>query len=213
MNLILFGAPGSGKGTQSTFLVEKLDMRHISTGDLFRYAIKNETELGKKAKSFMDAGALVPDGVVIEMVGEALGQLENQNFILDGFPRTKPQAEALDGLLKQNGMKIGAVISLEVPEKLLMGRLTGRRVCKNCGAVYHIESKPSKENGVCDLCGGDVIQRNDDKDDVIANRLDTYLKSTQPVKDYYRNHGLLKEVDGTGDVEVVFGRIQELISG
>ncbi len=209
MNLILFGAPGVGKGTQSALLVEKLDMRHISTGDLFRNAIKNETELGKKAQSYMDAGNLVPDEIVIGMVEEVFENLNGQSFILDGFPRTTAQAEALEKLLDKVGISLDKVISLKVPQDELVSRLTGRRVCKGCGAVYHIESKPPKQEGVCDLCGEGVIQREDDKEEVIKTRLENYENSTRPVKEFYQNLGKFTEVDGTGSTEEVFARVQQ----
>src|SRR6185312_9322053 len=171
MNIVLFGAPGAGKGTQSALLVERMGMEQISTGDLFRAAIKNKTELGLKAKSYMDKGELVPDAIVIGMVDEVLARLGKNLFILDGFPRTVAQAEALRTILARRAMEIGKAVFLEVPKEELLGRLTGRRVCKSCGAVYHIDSKPPKVAGVCDVCGGEVVQRNDDKEDVIATRL------------------------------------------
>ncbi len=187
MNIILFGAPGVGKGTQSSLLIDKLDMRHISTGDLFRYAIKNKTSLGLEAQTYIDEGKLVPDSIVIGMVEEVFEKLNGQNFILDGFPRTGTQAEALENLLNMFKLEIGKVISLKVPESVLMKRLTGRRVCKSCGAVFHVDSKPTKEEGKCDSCGGEVIQRSDDKEDVIAQRLQEYEKNTKPVKEFYKS--------------------------
>ncbi|MBC87527.1 MAG: adenylate kinase [Bdellovibrionaceae bacterium] len=212
MNLILFGAPGVGKGTQSALLVEKLDMRHISTGDLFRNAIKNETELGKKAKEFMDAGNLVPDEVTIGLVEEVLKNLNGQSFILDGFPRTTAQADALDGLLEKIGAPLDRVISFQVPESELVSRLTGRRVCKGCGAVYHIASKPPQQDGVCDVCGkAEVVQRKDDQEDVIKVRLENYENSTRPVKEFYQNKGQFTEIDGTGSADEVFERVQKVL--
>ena len=208
MNLILFGPPGAGKGTQSELLVKRLNMRQISTGDLFRAAIKNQTALGRQAKEYMDAGKLVPDSVTIGMVEEVLTQLKGQSFILDGFPRNAAQAEALDGLLKKLGLKIGKVLFLEVPRAELLTRLAGRRVCKKCGAVYHIASKPTKQPGVCDVCGGEVVQRDDDKEEAIRTRLEVYDKSTAPVKEFYKRSGLSAEVDGTGDTETVFSRVK-----
>ena len=180
MSIILFGAPGAGKGTQSALLVEKLGMTQISTGDLFRAAIKNKTELGVKAQSYMDQGQLVPDSIVIGMVEEVL-KSGVKNFILDGFPRTVPQAEALDELLKKLNLSISKAIFLEVPKAALMSRLTGRRVCKNCGAVFHIVNKPSKVEGICDNCGGQVVQRSDDKTEVIEARLKSYEEYTSPL--------------------------------
>lgn len=204
VNLILFGAPGAGKGTQSAHLVEKNGYVQISTGDLFRAAIKNQTDLGKKAQTFMDKGALVPDEIVVGMVEEALKRLSGKPFILDGFPRTLAQASSLDEMLKINRLTIGKVISLEVPRQELLERLTGRRVCKNCGAVFHVKSKPAKADGVCDVCGGPVIQRNDDKVDVIENRLVTYDQSTAPLKEYYRGQDKFAELDGNRETETVY---------
>lgn len=208
MNLILFGPPGAGKGTQSALLVERLKMRQISTGDLFREAMSKQTALGKRAKEFVDAGKLVPDEVVIGMVDEVLENLNGQSFILDGFPRTVPQAEALSALLQKRNLSIGKVIFLEVPRTALLGRLSGRRVCTKCGAVYHVETKPTKSPGVCDACGSEVVQRKDDKEEVIRTRLEAYDSSTAPVKDFYKKAGRSVEIDGTGDVETVFLRIR-----
>jgi adenylate kinase len=211
MNLILFGAPGAGKGTQSELLIKRLDMTQISTGDLFRAAIKGQTDLGKKAQEFMDKGQLVPDSIVIGMVEEVLKK-GVKNFILDGFPRTVAQAEALDNLLNKMTLSIGKAIFLEVPMGILMDRLTGRRVCKNCGAVYHIVSKPTKTEGKCDNCGGEVIQRNDDKADVIETRLKTYQEFTSPLKEFYKKSGKYIEVDGNRDTELVYNEIEKIIS-
>ena len=211
MNLILFGAPGAGKGTQSSLLIERHGMKQISTGDLFRAAISNKTELGLKAKSFMDKGDLVPDDVVIGMVREVL-KSGVKSFILDGFPRTTAQAEALGKMLSELQMTIGKAIFLDVPNNVLMGRLTGRRVCKSCGAVYHVDSKPTKVSGVCDSCGGEVIQRNDDKEDVISNRLQAYERATSPLRDFYRAKGIYVEVDGNRDTEIVYKDIEKLIN-
>lgn len=211
MSIILFGAPGAGKGTQSALLVEKLGMTQISTGDLFRAAIKNKTELGIKAQSYMDQGQLVPDSIVIGMVEEVL-KSGVKNFILDGFPRTVPQAEALDELLKKLNLVISKAIFLEVPKAALMSRLTGRRVCKNCGTVFHIVNKPSKVEGVCDNCGGQVVQRNDDKTEVIEARLKSYDEYTSPLKDYYTKAHKYVEIDGNRDTDVVFADLRKLIS-
>lgn len=212
MNLILFGPPGAGKGTQSALMIERLNMRQISTGDLFRAAIKNQTKLGKEAKGYLDAGKLVPDAITIGLVEEVLNGLDGQSFILDGFPRTVTQADALESLLKTLGLKIDKSVFLEVPMNLLLGRLTGRRVCKNCGATYHIESKPPPAAGDCEVCNvGPVIQRPDDKEDVIRTRLEAYETSTRPLKDYYKAKGPYVEVDGTGTSEQVFERIKKAI--
>lgn len=211
MNLILFGPPGAGKGTQSALLVERLGMRQISTGDLFRSAIKNQTELGKKAKSFIDSGNLVPDSVTIGLVEEELESLGGRSFILDGFPRNVTQAEALGKILQDKSLEISRVIFLEVPMSLLLGRLTGRRVCRVCGAVFHMESKAPKVEGKCDECGGEIYQRADDKEEVIRTRLEAYEASTRPLKDYYRGSQVYVEVDGTGSSEDVFGRIKGVL--
>jgi adenylate kinase len=207
LNLVLFGPPGAGKGTQSAFLVDRLKMKHISTGDLFRAAIKNGTPLGKEAKSFLDSGKLVPDSVTIGLVKEELGQLKGESFILDGFPRTVAQAVALESLLAEKALRIDKTVFLEVPFKALLDRLTGRRVCKACGAVYHIKTKSTKVAGVCDVCGGEVVQRADDFEDVIGNRLRAYEESTRPLKEHYKSRGPYVEVDGTGSSEDVFERV------
>ncbi len=211
MNIILFGAPGAGKGTQSSLLVETLDMFQISTGDLFRAAIKNKTQLGSQAQSYMDKGQLVPDSIVIGMVEEVLAS-KKVDFILDGFPRNVSQAEALDGLLQKLGLDVSRAIFLEVPMSILSARLTGRRVCKSCGSVYHIESKPTAKFGVCDNCGGEVVQRNDDKEDVIATRLKTYEEATSPLKDYYKKTGKFVAIDGNRSPEIVFSEIKRQLS-
>jgi adenylate kinase len=182
-------------------------MKQISTGDLFRAAIKNQTPLGQEAKGYLDAGKLVPDSVTIGLVKEELGRLNGQNFILDGFPRNVAQAEALKEELAKLSLTIDKVIFMEVPLNQLLGRLTGRRVCRNCGAVYHVQSKPTKVESVCDVCGGEVYQRADDKEDVIRTRLEAYETSTRPLKDYYKAKGHYVEIDGVGTSEEVLNRI------
>ncbi len=211
MNLILFGSPGAGKGTQSVLLVEKDGYVQVSTGDLFRAAIKGKTELGIKAQAFMDKGDLVPDEVVIGMVEEAMKGLLGKSFIMDGFPRTVPQAEAFDRMLERNGLKIGKVVSLEVPRETLLDRLAGRRVCKNCGAVYHVNTKPPAKAAVCDSCGGEVVLRPDDREDVVLNRLVTYERSTAPVKDYYRQQGKFVELNGNRLEAAVYVDLKALL--
>jgi adenylate kinase len=211
LNIILFGAPGSGKGTQSTLLVERLGFKQISTGDLFRAAIKNGTELGLKAKSFMDAGKLVPDEVVIGMVEEVLKNTKD-SFILDGFPRTLDQAKELGILLGRLKMDVGRVIFLVVKDDSLVSRLSGRRVCKSCGAVYHIQSKPTRQENVCDSCGGQVHQRSDDKIEVISERLKVYKEQTAPVKDFYERLGKVVEIDGGLSTEDVYQQIAKIVS-
>lgn len=214
MNIVIFGAPGAGKGTQSALLVEKLNMFHISTGDLFRNAIKNKTDLGMKAKAYMDRGDLVPDEITVGMVEEVFDRMGDREFILDGFPRNAAQALALEKMLAEHGKDVGRAVFLKVPRELLMARLTGRRVCRNCGAVYHIDSKPPKHMGVCDECGKkDLYQRDDDKEAVIANRLEAYDKSTAPLVDYYRRAGKYVEVDGVGETGEVFQRLRLTVQG
>lgn len=210
MNILLFGPPGAGKGTQSALLIKKKAMRQISTGDLFRFAIKNGTPLGLEAKRYINEGKLVPDSVTIGMVREELAKTRG-HFILDGFPRNVAQAEALEVLLQELKIVVNKAIFLEVPDNYLLGRLTGRRVCKTCGATYHIEAKPPKAKGVCDVCGGPVIQRDDDKEEVIKTRLEAYEESTKPLKEFYQAKGQLVTVDGTGSAEEVFARIDRVL--
>ncbi len=210
MNIILFGPPGSGKGTQSSQLVKSLGMRQVSTGDLFREAIKNKTSVGLRAKEYMDLGNLVPDSVVLEMVEENLKE-NPTNFILDGFPRNLEQANSLDLLLKKMGIGIDKVIFLEVEKKDLIKRLVGRRVCSKCGSVYHIETKPCSIDKVCDSCGGTVIQRTDDSEDVVLSRLGVYEQYTSPLRGYYKNLGKYNEVNGNRNPMDVFEDIKKLM--
>lgn len=207
MNLLIFGAPGSGKGTQSALLVDKKGYKQISSGDLFRNAIKAQTPLGLEAKSYMDKGNLVPDGLTINLIKEVLTANQDKKFILDGFPRTIKQAEALNDLLKGLNRSLGIALFLEVPKENLKSRLIGRRVCKNCGATYHVDSFPTKVAGKCDNCGGEVVQRPDDMEDVIAKRLDVYEVNTAPLKDFYKRMGLFKSIDGLGSQEEIYKRI------
>ena len=209
MSLVLFGPPGAGKGTQSKLMIEQGSKVHVSTGDLFRSAMKNKTPLGLEAKSFVDSGKLVPDSVTIGLVREVIEQNKEGDYIFDGFPRTTPQAEALEELLTEMGVSpIKHALFLEVPEDVLVKRLTGRRLCRDCGAVYHVESHPSSQEGVCDKRGGEVYQRKDDGEDVISTRLEAYDKSTAPLKGYYQEKGLFQAVDGLGDSTQVFERIK-----
>lgn len=207
MNLLIFGAPGSGKGTQSALLVDKKGYKQISSGDLFRNAIKAQTPLGLEAKSYMDGGNLVPDALTINLIKEVLEKNQDKKFILDGFPRTIKQAEALNDLLKGLGKVVGVALFLEVPKEDLKSRLIGRRVCKNCGATYHVDSFPTKKPGICDNCGGEVVQRADDKEDVIEKRLDVYEVNTAPLKDFYKRMGLFKSIDGLGSQDEIYKRI------
>jgi adenylate kinase len=202
------GPPGAGKGTQAEVLVKEMAITHISTGDMFRAAIKEGTEMGKKAKEFMDQGKLVPDEVVIGMVKDRLSQPDcAKGFLLDGFPRTVDQAKALDETLSAMGIKIDSVINVEVAREKLMARLTGRRVCRNCGASYHVIFNPTKEADKCNSCGGETYQRSDDNEETVGNRLDVYEAQTQPLIDYYGKQGLLKNIDGDQDIKKVLADI------
>lgn len=208
MRIILLGPPGAGKGTQAAMLVEKLHIPHISTGDMFRQAIKEGTPLGKKAKEFMDAGQLVPDEVTVGIVKERVGQEDcREGFLLDGFPRTVAQAEVLDTILDEIGSALDATVSIEVPREKLVTRLTGRRVCKKCGATYHLEFNPPEKAGVCGKCSGELIQRSDDTEETVLNRLNVYEKQTAPLINYYKEKGLLKEIDGDGPIDQVMVKI------
>jgi len=212
LNILLFGPPGAGKGTQSTFLVERLQMRHISTGDLFRSAMKNNTPLGVEARSYMDKGLLVPDKVTINMVDEVLGGLREQSFILDGFPRNVSQAEALEALLDKHNLHLDKAVFIEVATDELVERLSGRRICRQCGAVYHIKARPLKNGKSCDACGSaEVYQREDDRPESIKTRLGVYDENTKPLKDYYLKKGKLVQIEGTGEVEAVYGRVEKAI--
>ncbi|WP_027726451.1 adenylate kinase [Tuberibacillus calidus] len=214
MNLILMGLPGAGKGTQAERIVEKYGLPHISTGDMFRAAIKEETELGKKAKSYMDAGELVPDDVTIGIVRERLGKADCQKgFLLDGFPRTTAQAEALDNLLADMGRQIDAVLYIDVDRDSLLERLTGRRICSQCGATYHITLNPPKEEGVCDKCGGELFQRDDDKIETVKTRLEVNEKQQKPLLDFYNKKNCLQEIDGNQDIDDVFASIERVLGG
>ncbi|MDN5363319.1 MAG: adenylate kinase [Eubacteriales bacterium] len=204
MNLLIMGPPGAGKGTQAEMLVKELNITHISTGDMFRAAIKEGTEMGKKAKEYMDKGQLVPDEVVVGMVKDRLSQPDCKNgFLLDGFPRTVAQAEALDATLKEMGIKLDGVINIEVPREKIMVRLTGRRVCKSCGSSYHVVFNPPQKEGVCDNCGGELYQRSDDNEETVSNRLDVYEKQTQPLIEYYQKRGLLININGDQEINKV----------
>lgn len=197
MNLILLGAPGAGKGTLASYLIEKMGVPSVSTGNILREAIANHTELGQKAKAFMDAGQLVPDQLVIDLLAGRIAQDDCKNgFILDGFPRTIPQAEALDKIAS-----IDCALSLEVDDAVIEGRMTGRRVCLKCGATYHIKANPPKQEGVCDVCGDTLHVRKDDQADVVRHRLATYHEQTEPLKDYYGAQGKLKSIDGAQGIE------------
>ncbi|MCT8136454.1 adenylate kinase [Anaerobacillus sp. CMMVII] len=214
MNLILMGLPGAGKGTQADKIVEKYGIPHISTGDMFRAAIKGGTELGKQAKAFMDAGNLVPDEVTIGIVRERLSNEDcNKGFLLDGFPRTVAQAEALETMLASLERKIDSVIYVEVPKEELFERLTGRWVSPTSGASYHVKFNPPKVEGICDKDGSQLIQRDDDKPETVANRLEVNLQQAQPLIDFYSEKGLLAEVNGNQEISKVFEDIDQLLKG
>jgi adenylate kinase len=214
VNLVLMGLPGAGKGTQADKIVGKYNIPHISTGDMFRAAIKEGTELGLQAKSFMDKGELVPDEVTIGIVRERLSKADCENgFLLDGFPRTVAQAEALDTMLADLGKKIDYVINIDVDQSILMERLTGRRICKNCGATYHLVFNPPAKEGVCDRCGGELYQRADDNAETVQNRLDVNVQQTKPLLNFYEDKGYLRNINGQQDINVVFADIEELLGG
>ncbi len=209
MSLVLFGPPGAGKGTQSSLMLESSSMVHVSTGQMVRDAIQNKTPLGIEAQSYVDAGKLVPDSVVIGLIRELLDKNKTVNFIFDGFPRTLPQAEALEQqIIDVTAQPIHKALFLEVPQQMLLERLTGRRVCKNCAATYHVQSTPTKVEAVCDKCGGEVYQRKDDAPEAIETRLEAYEKSTAPLKEFYQKKGLFVSVDGVGNSKDVFERLR-----
>ncbi len=208
MRVVLLGPPGAGKGTQAVVLSETLGVPHISTGDIFRQAVKTGTELGKKAKEYMDSGLLVPDAIVVGIVRERLTQSDCQNgFLLDGFPRTTEQAEALAASLLAMGTQLDAVVNIEVAEETLIQRLTGRRVCRSCGATYHVHFSPAKNPGACDKCGGELYQRDDDREETVRKRLQVYANQTQPLIAWYTERGLLQTVDGAKPVGEVLADI------
>lgn len=208
MRLVFLGAPGAGKGTQAKRLVEKYGIPQISTGDLLRAAVAAGTPLGKEAKAYMDRGELVPDSVVLGMVKERLSQEDcKKGFILDGFPRNVAQAEALDKMLAEMNMPLDLALNLDVPFDDLMKRLTGRRTCKSCGQMYNVYYSPPKVEGKCDKCGGELFQRDDDKEETIRKRLEVYKAQTEPLIDYYTKKGILKSVSGTGSIDEIFNNI------
>ena len=212
MKIIMLGAPGAGKGTQAKQIADKYGMPHISTGDIFRANIKDGTELGKKAKTYMDQGLLVPDELVCELVVDRILQEDCKNgFVLDGFPRTIPQAEALTDALQKIGSSMDFALNIDVPDENIIDRMSGRRACLNCGATYHIVNIPTKVEGVCDRCGSPVVLRDDDKPETVKKRLEVYHTQTQPLIDYYEKQGILKTVDGTQSMDTVFQTIIEIL--
>lgn len=214
MNILFMGPPGAGKGTQAERIVDGFRVPHISTGDAFRLAMSQGTPLGVQAKSFVDQGLLVPDEITNGIVKERLEKPDcDKGFLLDGFPRTLAQAEALDEMLASMGKKIDHVVNLKVDRDLLLGRLTGRRICKSCGATYHVMFNPPKSEGVCDKCSGELYQRSDDTEEKVGTRLDEYSNKTAPLLTYYSNKGLLREVDGQQDIDAVTAEISSLLRG
>ena len=212
MKIIMLGAPGAGKGTQAKQIAAKYSIPHISTGDIFRANIKNGTELGKKAKEYMDQGLLVPDELTCDLVMDRIAQDDAKNgFVLDGFPRTIPQAEALDAALTKIGQSMDYAIDVDVPDENIINRMSGRRACLNCGATYHIVSIPPKKEGICDSCGNALVLRDDDKPETVKKRLDVYHDQTQPLIDYYKGKGILKSVSGTQPMEKVFEDITAIL--
>ena len=211
MNIVVFGPPGSGKGTQSALLVERKNMVQIGTGDLLRDSVKKASALGVKAKTYMEKGELVPDSLVIEMVKEVLGAIGGREFILDGYPRTVPQAIALDSMLKELNLSVDKAIFLAVPKSDLTARLVGRRVCEKCWAVFHIENHAPRIAGVCDKCGGNLMHRSDDAVDAIETRLIAYDSATFPLKDYYTKANKFVSIDGVGDAEEIYRRLEKVM--
>ena len=213
MKIIMLGAPGAGKGTQADMITKKYNVPHISTGDIFRANIKNGTELGKKAKGYMDQGLLVPDSLVVDLVIDRIHQDDcKEGYVLDGFPRTIPQAEALDAALAAENEEIDAAIDVEVPDDNIVNRMSGRRACLKCGATYHIVYNAPKTEGVRDNCGSELVQREDDKPETVLNRLSVYHKETQPLIDYYNQKGKVAEIDGTQDLNAVFADIEKVLN-
>ena len=212
MKIIMLGAPGAGKGTQAQMIADKYNIPHISTGDIFRANIKNGTELGKKAKEYMDKGLLVPDELTVELLLDRVAQDDCKNgYVLDGFPRTIPQADVLDKELTKLGDHVDYAVNVDVPDENIVRRMSGRRACLKCGATYHIEHIPPKTEGVCDKCGSELVQREDDKPETVMNRLKVYHDQTQPLIEYYENKNILKTVDGTKDMKEVFEDITSIL--
>lgn len=212
MKIIMLGAPGAGKGTQAKKIAEQYKIPHISTGDIFRANIKNGTKLGKKAKTYMDQGLLVPDELVVDLIMDRFQDEDCKNgYVLDGFPRTIPQAESLDAALVKQGESIDYAINVEVPDENIVNRMSGRRACVSCGATYHIVHIPSKKDGICDQCGNELILRDDDKQETVQKRLNVYHDQTQPLIEYYTKKGFLVEVDGTMSMEEVFQTISQIL--
>jgi adenylate kinase len=212
MRIILLGPPGSGKGTQASALEARESIPHIASGDLLRANVRDHTELGRRAKPYMDGGELVPDDLILDMMAERLSEPDaRQGYVLDGFPRTVAQAEALAERLERLGAQLDAVVYLNVPEAEILRRLSGRRTCPSCNAIYHVDTMPPRRAGVCDKCGAALIQRDDERPEVVRNRLEVYAEQTQPLLDYYRQRGLLREIDGMIGVENILREIGAIV--
>ena len=212
MKIIMLGAPGAGKGTQAKMIAEKYSVPHISTGDIFRANIKNGTELGMEAKKYMDQGLLVPDELTVKILLDRVAKDDCANgYVLDGFPRTIPQAKVLDNALTEMGDAIDFAVNVDVPDENIVKRMSGRRACLACGATYHIEHVPPKAEGICDVCGQELVLRDDDKPETVLNRLNVYHEQTQPLIDFYNEKGVLKNIDGTVDMKEVFAAIVEIL--
>jgi adenylate kinase len=212
MRIILLGPPGAGKGTQAAGIVEKYNIPHISTGDIFRKNIKEGTELGKKAKGFIDQGLLVPDELTVGLVTDRISQADCKNgFMLDGFPRNVAQAQHLDKYLKEVGMSLDTVVNIEVDKDILVGRAVGRRICKSCGATYHVEFNPPKVDSVCDVCGGELYQRADDNEETVSKRIQVYLDETKPLVNYYSKEGIIANINGEQSIDKVFSDIVDAL--
>ncbi len=207
MNIVLLGPPGSGKGTQAKMIAEKYGVVHISTGDILRENVRGGTDLGKEAKTYMDAGKLVPDELLINIIKDRLAKPDVAGgYMLDGYPRTTPQAEAMDKILPELGQKIDVVVNIDVPDDELVKRLSGRRMCQ-CGVSYHLKFNPPKKEGICDVCGGELYHRDDDKEEAILNRLEVYKTQTQPLIDYYNKAGIIVDINGAGEIPEIFDEI------
>ena len=212
MKIVMLGAPGAGKGTQASMIAENFGIPHISTGDIFRANIKNGTELGKEAKAYMDKGELVPDELTVRLLLDRVAQDDcKEGYVLDGFPRTIPQAEVLEKELEKTGDKIDKAVNVDVPDENIVRRMSGRRACLKCGATYHIVHIPPKKEGICDVCGSELVLRDDDKEETVKNRLDVYHKQTSPLIDFYNKRNVLETVDGTKDSKEVFEDIKKIL--